>query len=60
MKRYVLTGGFCGGKTTTLFELASRGFYVTQEVGRVGKRHGFPPKQFIYLAAEIETLVPFP
>jgi predicted ATPase len=58
MEKYVLTGGFCGGKTTTLVELASRGFYVTPESGRVGKRYDFSPKQFMFLAAEIEKLVP--
>jgi len=58
IRKYVLTGGLCCGKTTTLSELANRGFYTTPEIGRIIRRYNIHPSRFIYLALELERLVP--
>lgn len=44
MKKYVLTGGTCSGKTTLLHELKKMGFNVLEEVGRevLKERKNFP------------------
>jgi len=45
MKKYVITGGPCSGKTTMIYAISSRGFDVIQESSRkIMKKYGIHPK----------------
>jgi len=44
MKKYVITGGPCSGKTTMIYAISSRGFNILQESSRkVMKKYGIHP-----------------
>ncbi len=58
VKKFVLTGGLCSGKTTTLGELSNRGFYVTPEIGRIICRYNLHMKNYIKFAIKLEEIVP--
>lgn len=45
MKKYVITGGPCSGKTTMIYAISSRGFDIFQEASRkIMKKYGIHPK----------------
>jgi len=45
MKKYVITGGPCSGKTTIIYGISSRGFPILQETARkVMWKYGIHPK----------------
>jgi predicted ATPase len=58
MRKYVLTGGPCSGKTTTLNELGKCGYFIVPEAIRIVLKYGIPMRYTPHLRLYLETKIP--
>lgn len=60
IRRFVISGSPCSGKTTIINELAQRGFFTTPGIGRIAKRYNYCQNfnSLIELAFDLESLIP--
>jgi len=57
-KRYVVTGGPCGGKSTTLSCLERMGYYATPEATRIALKNKIPMRNLYKVRLELEGAIP--
>lgn len=58
VKKYVFTGGPCGGKTTALKRLAEDGFWTVPEAVKVALRHKVPLNEIPKVRLILENSIP--